>query len=666
MKSLLARFPIAFKLFAASAIFAIPIGVLLTFVIWQFTSEISTARREIEGAQRLEQLRLASDGLDRHARLSYRKLTGDLSGETQREQAAQQVDKALEAAAPELTARWRQLRSSPPSGPAENAAAHEQLSTAVSKVAQEVGDSSGLILDSDLDSFYLVDLAVVLLPQGQESIASSLRIARKSGSAERPSPADDMRMIADANALEHTSIPGVRRAAETSLREDANFHGISPSLHRNLPPLLNRYGAEVESYVTAVREHAPLAELDAAGERATQATEQLWAASLTELQTLLEKRISDFNRLRFGAILLCVLAMAIAGAVQTIVAINITRPLGEVVALAADVAAGRLKQARERLDGGVVRGMLDIREARDESCRLVRAIAEMTDSLDTLLRHVSRASSQVAESGTRIGAAVRQLEATVTEQAATANQLNATSNEILANVQELARSMTAVSRVAQEASESANGGVSSLDQIHTTMRSLFAAGEGLSTTLSTVEGKAHNVDEVITTITKIANRTNILSLNAAIEAERAGKSAGGFSVVAMEIRRLADQTAVAALDIEKLIQEMQGAVSQGVAGMDRYSAEMRSSSGAVDALSSGLGRVIDGTRKLGPEFETVNQGMQMQSQGAAQMVQSIGELRNAAQQTRDSLGEFRKVAEQLREAVGAMQKEVGRFSAAGG
>jgi methyl-accepting chemotaxis protein WspA len=169
---------------------------------------------------------------------------------------------------------------------------------------------------------------------------------------------------------------------------------------------------------------------------------------------------------------------------------------------------------------------------------------------------------------------------------------------------------------------------------------------------------------VITAITKVANRTNLLSLNAAIEAEKAGDAAGGFSVVAVEIRRLADQTAMAALDIEALIQEMQGAVREGVDRVEDYAEQTRTSSGAVNALSTGLGRVIESTQKLGPQFETVNQGMQSQSQGAGQIADAMGHLRDSAQHTRDSLSEFRRVAEQLHAAVDALQAEVGRFSTA--
>ncbi len=665
MKTLLARFPIAYKLFTASTVFSAPITLMLVFMVSQFNSGIGTAQMEIEGTHRLEPLhRIASD-LRAHQRLSYLRLKGDTRWETQQEESARRIDQALAGAGvPDLAARWGQLRTAPPAGPAENETSHQQLSAAVAKLVREQGDSSALVLDPELGSYYLGQLVVVLLPQAQETIADGILLANQAALDQRLTAREAVRFVVYADALDANWLPRVREAVETTLHA-ADSQRASQRLQQNLPPLLSRYQAELAGYAEAMRQSTP-SEVAAAGARAAQTGDELWSTSVADLRVLLEARISHLRWLRTGALLLGLLAMVVAGTVQTLVSFSISRPLGEIVKLAADVAAGRLKAARERLQNDTVRDMLAFHGARDEMYLLVRAISDMTANLDTLLAQVSRAGGQVALSATRIAAAVRQMEGTVSEQAASTNQVNATSKEIFASVQELARTMAQVSRVALEATESASGGVGNLDQIHSTMRSLLAAGEALSATLDTVAAKARNVDEVITAITKVANRTNLLSLNAAIEAERAGDSAGGFSVVAIEIRRLADQTAVAALDIEKLVQEMQGAVREGVAGVDRYTAGMRASSGAVDALSEGLGHVIDKTRKLGPAFETVNQGMQLQSQGAGQIAESMTHLRDAAQQTRESLAEFRSVAEQLHEAVDALVAEVGRFSAGAG
>jgi len=99
-----------------------------------------------------------------------------------------------------------------------------------------------------------------------------------------------------------------------------------------------------------------------------------------------------------------------------------------------------------------------------------------------------------------------------------------------------------------------------------TMQKIMEASVSINERLGALSAKAANIGTVVTTITKVADQTNLLSLNAAIEAEKAGDYGRGFAVVATEIRRLADQTAGATGDIEQMVKQMQSAVAAGVMG----------------------------------------------------------------------------------------------------
>src|SRR3981081_3804680 len=125
-----------------------------------------------------------------------------------------------------------------------------------------------------------------------------------------------------------------------------------------------------------------------------------------------------------------------------------------------------------------------------------------------------------------------------------------------------------------------------------TMRQVMEAGSAVNAKLGVLNEKASNINQVVTTITKVADQTNLLSLNAAIEAEKAGEHGRGFVVVATEIRRLADQTAVASYDIEQLVKEMQSAVSAGVMGMDKFSEEVRRGVNEVGQVREQLAKII--------------------------------------------------------------------------
>src|SRR6185295_5496342 len=142
-----------------------------------------------------------------------------------------------------------------------------------------------------------------------------------------------------------------------------------------------------------------------------------------------------------------------------------------------------------------------------------------------------------------------------------------------------------------------------LNRMDGTMRQIIDASATISSKLGLLNEKASNISSVVTTINKIADQTNLLSLNAAIEAEKAGEHGRGFSVVATEIRRLADQTAVATFDIGKMVKEIQAAVIAGVAGMDVFSGQVRRAMADVQQIGAGMTQIIRQVQTLAPRIE---------------------------------------------------------------
>ncbi|MDF5725127.1 MAG: methyl-accepting chemotaxis protein, partial [Rhizonema sp. PD37] len=160
---------------------------------------------------------------------------------------------------------------------------------------------------------------------------------------------------------------------------------------------------------------------------------------------------------------------------------------------------------------------------------------------------------------------------------------------------------------------------------------------------------------------KVADQTNLLSLNAAIEAEKAGEYGAGFAVVAREIRRLADQTAVATLEIEQMVKEMHSSVSAGVMQMDRFNQQVNSNVDLVSKISGQIATVIEQVQSLTPRFEEVSQSMSQQFEGAQQISVAIAQLSEASQQTVQSLQETNRAVEQLDDAAHGLQGVVSQF-----
>jgi methyl-accepting chemotaxis protein WspA len=284
--------------------------------------------------------------------------------------------------------------------------------------------------------------------------------------------------------------------------------------------------------------------------------------------------------------------------------------------------------------------------------------------LSRLIGQVQKSGVQVNSSATEIAATSKQQQATVTEIAATTAEVGATASRISATSKELARTMAELSEVADQTSTLAQGGQGGLQRMEATMGQIGAASDLINSRLALLSEKATNIGMVVTTISKVADQTNLLSLNAAIEAEKAGEHGRGFAVVAREIRRLADQTAVATFDIEQIVKEMQSAVSAGVMGIDKFADEVRRGREAIGEVTTQLTEIIGQVQTLPPSFESVNEGVQSQSISAAQISEALAQLSVASQQTADSLRQSSMAIDQLNDASRGLQSGVARFAPA--
>jgi methyl-accepting chemotaxis protein WspA len=302
-------------------------------------------------------------------------------------------------------------------------------------------------------------------------------------------------------------------------------------------------------------------------------------------------------------------------------------------------------------------------ESRDEVGELATAFNGLLDKLQLLLKGVQEAGIKVAGSATELAASAKEQEATVATQVASTNEVEGAARQIAATAEELSRTMQTVTVGARTAVELAGTGRAHLGRMEATVTQMEGAAKGIGERLGTIKVKTGSITEVVTTITKVADQTNLLSLNAAIEAAKAGELGQGFGVVAREIRRLADQTAAATLDIEQTVKEMQVAVSSGVVGMETFTEEVRRAVATISEVSGQLGRIIEQVNVLGPQFLAMGEGMTSQSQGAQQISEAMTALSEGAGQTADALRESSRAIGQLNEAARELQREVGRFGA---
>jgi len=427
--------------------------------------------------------------------------------------------------------------------------------------------------------------------------------------------------------------------------------------------------------------------------KATDVLEKLVETNQKTAADTTDASISQAETLKFVNLVAMVLGVAAALLLGIFTTRSLVVPLKEIVAFIGPIAQGDFSHAvpellRERGDeigslartcSAMITSLLRIEAVAgrmalgdftsplraEEMGSLSRSFAAMSASLTELIAQVQRSGLQVNSSAVEIAATAKEQQTTAGEVATTSAEISATAKEMSATSSELLKTANSVSSVAEQASELAAGGKEGLDRMEKIMRGILEASAGITSKLGVMNEKAGNINAVVSTIGKVADQTNLLSLNAAIEAEKAGEYGRGFAVVATEIRRLADQTAASTGDIEQMVKEMVSAVGAGVMGMDKFAEELRRGAAEISSVGTQLDRVISEVQSLAPSVESVNEGMRSQTQGAQQISEALSQLGEAARLTADSIRDSSRAIDQLNEATRGLQTGIARFKIPG-
>lgn len=523
------------------------------------------------------------------------------------------------------------------------------------------GDRSKLSDEALGERFHLMAALQYRGPDLLDALANARAICN--GPAARQSIADTVTQKAEFDELER-NLNRIEAAMTTS--EGTLFTSVARVM-RDRPELKERFNIEYQLARAAVDEAAKLIRRSLTERRATVSLREFHdtitraTAAILRLEDKVALTLSELLRARIDSFYTDVgktlAIVAVSFLLVTLVAVfigrNITGPLNEVVEVADQIAEGDLAVN------------VSAQDRTDEMGGLMRALQRMVRSLTDIVGQVQKSGLQVNTSVNQISVTGKQQQATATNIATTTTQIGATAKEISATSIELVKMMKDATAVAEDTATLANKGQEGLARMRDTMSQLTAAAGLIQAKLSVLNEKAANVNQVVTAITKIADRTNLLSLNAAIEAEKAGEYGRGFSVVATEIRRLADQTAVATYDIEQMVKEMQAAVSAGTLAMNQTAEEIRSGVKEVQSVGTQLAQIIQQVQQLAPRFELVNSGMQSQSAGGQQISESLTRLSEAVQQTAQSLEQSNQAIEQLKNTAYGLREGVARFKLSG-
>jgi methyl-accepting chemotaxis protein len=514
-----------------------------------------------------------------------------------------------------LKAAWETVKLA--TDPASAERAHNALIDDVKALIVHVGDSSKLILDPDLDSYYIMDALLLKEPELVDRVSdlgADVDALPEGGSADQ-APA-----LASAAALLRYQLDGLRSDVDTAVAETRNFNE-NDQLRPALSPLVKRASDATEAVLTATgpaAEPAPYAELV---RDSLDAHSALWTELFKQEDTMLhDRRAGDLGRRRvaFATVFLVLVA---AAALTLWVARRISRNVGAVADAAGDLAGGDL-------------GSRAAVRSRDEVGVMAVAFNSMADSLSSLVQQVITASEEIASSATKLSSAADELAATTTEQSASVTEASATTEELARASASIAET---VDNVANQAAETRDNLVHAESDI----------GASAARTIALAE-KVSEIGTILSLINEIADQTNLLALNAAIEAARAGEDGRGFAVVAEEVRRLAERSKSSAAGIADIVEGIQEETNATVMAMEKGAKQMQAGLGL-------LAGVADGTAQ-------VRLTTQQQRSATSQVVETMEQLSDASRQVSATATEIAAASATL--ATLAANLEVSGTSAA--
>jgi methyl-accepting chemotaxis protein len=620
------------KLVAIAVAAVVPVIVLTTMFLSDKQRNISVAERELSGMQRYQNLEAMLRPLGVHEVWSTAAVAGEAvsdklqaaSAEVTRAVTQQDGSNADYGAAPAEDARrwgdvksaWNSLATSRPATTAEVARLHGALRQKILDYRDYIATTSGLALDGDPVTAFIIDAAVMRVPN-YESYLTELRSQVADVGAAGKSSMSDMQEINRSEVLAQNALDTVdadiRHAAEGGAAGEAMRSGAEQSISQ-VRSAFDGFRKYVGQRVIGGNSSDTLDEVMQNASTLTAGIGSLHSSMQQMAQNRLQQSADGLRATRNRMLLLVAAALLAGIGTLTVVIGTTVGGMNEAVNVVSRLAEG------DYTNEITVQGS-------DELARTMRALQIMQSKLSGVLSGVKESSLTVATAARQINAGTGDLSARTEQQAANLEETASSMEAMTSTVKQNADNARLANKLAQAARDQAEQGGLIVERAVAAMGAIDVASKKIA--------------DIISVIDEIAFQTNLLALNAAVEAARAGDQGRGFAVVASEVRSLAQRSASAAKEIKDLIHDSVGKVGEG--------------SRLVSESGQHLGEIVASVKKVSDVVGEISNASQEQAASAEEISRAVLQMDESTQQNA-------AMVEEASAAAASMNDQAARLS----